>query len=230
MVTHPLGYETLRSPSTEVLIRRNICLRTVSCTATALSFELQRKGRALNGLRGKGLQRMGGAVEAPGINNLSRNYKLPDILLHTVICDLLLAWSLLLYTEIWETTTKGKNSEMNISDGNHYHYYNSFCHYHKSLLIHSFISQASCWHQEPEKRSRYSNWLQAGRPKVRSSSPGRVKIFLLFTSSTPLLGPTQPLSLVVKRPGREANYSTPASAEVKNTWIYTSTRSYVFMA
>jgi hypothetical protein len=32
----------------------------------------------------------------------------------------------------------------------------------------------------------------------------------------------------VKRPGREADRSPPASAEVKNTWIYTSTPPYVF--
>jgi len=46
------------------------------------------------------------------------------------------------------------------------------------------------------------------------------------------LGPTQPpiqwvpgaLSPRIKRPGREANYSPPSSAEVKNAWshIYTS--------
>jgi hypothetical protein len=33
----------------------------------------------------------------------------------------------------------------------------------------------------------------------------------------------------VKRPGRGANHSPPSSAEVKNTWIYTSTPPYVFM-
>jgi hypothetical protein len=31
------------------------------------------------------------------------------------------------------------------------------------------------------------------------------------------------LSAGVKRPGREADYSTPASAKVKKTWINTST-------
>jgi hypothetical protein len=31
------------------------------------------------------------------------------------------------------------------------------------------------------------------------------------------------LSPVVKRPGREVGHSPPASAEVKKTWIYTST-------
>jgi hypothetical protein len=38
------------------------------------------------------------------------------------------------------------------------------------------------------------------------------------------------LSLEVKRPGREADYSPPASAEAKNMWIYTSTPQYAFMA
>jgi hypothetical protein len=34
----------------------------------------------------------------------------------------------------------------------------------------------------------------------------------------------------VKRPGREADYSPPASSEVKKMWIYTSTPPYAFMA
>jgi hypothetical protein len=33
----------------------------------------------------------------------------------------------------------------------------------------------------------------------------------------------------VKWPGREAHNSSPTSAEVKKTWIYTSTPPYVFM-
>jgi hypothetical protein len=55
-------------------------------------------------------------------------------------------------------------------------------------------------------------------------------IFLFTTVSRTALGPTQPLilwvpaalPLGVKRPGREADYSPPSSAEVKNTWNYTS--------
>jgi hypothetical protein len=35
--------------------------------------------------------------------------------------------------------------------------------------------------------------------------------------------------LGVKRPGSEADHSLPYRAEVKNTWIYTSTPPYVFM-
>jgi hypothetical protein len=31
-------------------------------------------------------------------------------------------------------------------------------------------------------------------------------------------------------PGREADHSSPASAVVKNTWIYTSIPPYVFLA
>jgi hypothetical protein len=36
--------------------------------------------------------------------------------------------------------------------------------------------------------------------------------------------------LGVKRPGSDADHSPPTSAEVKKTWIYTSTNPYVFMA
>jgi hypothetical protein len=52
-----------------------------------------------------------------------------------------------------------------------------------------------------------------------------------ITTFRPDLGPTQPpiqwipgaLSLGEKRPGHEADRSPPSSAEVKNTWSYTST-------
>jgi hypothetical protein len=64
------------------------------------------------------------------------------------------------------------------------------------------------------------------------------KYFHFSMSSRPALGPTQPLSQCVrgalsagvKRPGREAHQSSPTSAEVKKTWIYTSTPPYAFMA
>jgi hypothetical protein len=36
--------------------------------------------------------------------------------------------------------------------------------------------------------------------------------------------------LGVKRPGREADHSSPTRAEVKKLWIYTFTPSYAFMA
>jgi hypothetical protein len=92
--------------------------------------------------------------------------------------------------------------------------------------------------EEPGLRSPYSDWIRARRPRGRSSSPGGVKNFLFFTSSRPALGSTQPpirsvprvLPLEVKRPGHEADHSPPVSAEVKKTWIYTSTPPYAFMA
>jgi hypothetical protein len=78
--------------------------------------------------------------------------------------------------------------------------------------------------EEPGWRSRYSDSLRAGRPRGRSSRPGRVKNFLFFTSSRPALGSFQPIPRVpgalsrrVKRPGREADHSPPASAEVRWT-------------
>jgi hypothetical protein len=40
-------------------------------------------------------------------------------------------------------------------------------------------------------RSRYSDWLLAGRPRGWSSSPSRTKNFIFSTSSIPALGPTQ---------------------------------------
>jgi hypothetical protein len=61
---------------------------------------------------------------------------------------------------------------------------------------------------------------------------------IFSTSSRPALGSTQPpiqwvpgaLSPGVERPGREAHQSPPASAEVNNMRIYTSTPPYAFMA
>jgi hypothetical protein len=86
------------------------------------------------------------------------------------------------------------------------------------------------------KRSRYRDWLRAGRPRGRSSGGG--KNFYFSMSSRPALG-VQPtsypmgtgaLSPGVKRQGREADHSPPTSAEMKKMWIYTSTPTYVFMA
>jgi hypothetical protein len=72
----------------------------------------------------------------------------------------------------------------------------------------------------------------------RSSSPGGGKNFHFSVSSRRALGPTQPpilwvpgaLSPGVKRNVREADHSPPNSAEVKETWVCTSTAPYVFMA
>jgi hypothetical protein len=43
-----------------------------------------------------------------------------------------------------------------------------------------------------QQRSRYSDWLRAGWPRGRSSSPGRVKNFLFSKSSRLFLESTQP--------------------------------------
>jgi hypothetical protein len=85
---------------------------------------------------------------------------------------------------------------------------------------------------EQRWRSRYSNWLWAGRPRGRISSLGRSRISLIFTSSSqpPIQWVAGILSPEVKRPGHEADHPRPTSAEFNNTWIYTSTPLYVFVA
>jgi hypothetical protein len=68
--------------------------------------------------------------------------------------------------------------------------------------------------------------------------PSMVKDFLFSTSSRSTLGSTQPpiqwvlgaISPGVKRTGREADHLTPTNAEVKKTWVYTSTSPYAFIA
>jgi hypothetical protein len=88
------------------------------------------------------------------------------------------------------------------------------------------------------QRSRYIDWLRAGRPRGRSSSPGGRKNFHSSMSSRQALGPTQPpikwmpvaLSPEVKLSRREADHSPPTSADVKKTWVCTSTPPYAFMA
>jgi hypothetical protein len=95
---------------------------------------------------------------------------------------------------------------------------------------HSFLTKKSVmifWEstviREPGYRSRYNDWLRAGCLRGRSSSPGRVKNFLFFTSFRPALGPILPpiqwvpgaLSSGIRRPGCEADHWPPTSAEVK---------------
>jgi hypothetical protein len=51
--------------------------------------------------------------------------------------------------------------------------------------------------------------------------------------STPAVGFTQPpIQWLpgVKRPGHDADHSSPPNTEVKKMWIYTSTPPYAFMA
>jgi hypothetical protein len=81
--------------------------------------------------------------------------------------------------------------------------------------------------QQPMNRARVvgiATGYERDDRGVGSSSPGRGKNFLFSTSSRPALGLTQPpiqrvlgdLSPRVKRLGREADHSPPASAEVNN--------------
>jgi hypothetical protein len=93
------------------------------------------------------------------------------------------------------------------------------------MYVHDFVQEPG--RDEPEKRSRYSDWLRTGRPRGRILRLGGGKNFDFHVSSRPALGPTQPpiewvsgaLSPGTKQPGREADNSPPTSAEVKKTWI-----------
>jgi hypothetical protein len=83
--------------------------------------------------------------------------------------------------------------------------------------------------REPGQCSQYSNWLRAGQPRDRSSSPRGNKNFHFSMSSRQALRPTQPpiqwvpgaLSMGVKQPGREAGHSPPATAKVKEKLVCT---------
>jgi hypothetical protein len=111
-----------------------------------------------------------------------------------------------------------------------------------------YVSLCSLWFRNPI-RLNVGFYFEPHRPtrKSRNSSVNiangwtagvrfPVKIFLYSTSSRPALGPTQsPTQCVpevhsagVKRSGREADRQPPA--EVKKTWICTSTHPYAFMA
>jgi hypothetical protein len=77
----------------------------------------------------------------------------------------------------------------------------------------------------------YSAGLRSGWSGVRfPAEAGNFSLHHCVQVSRPVLGPTQPpiqrvprpLSLGVKRPGRESDHSPPSSAEVKTAWNYTS--------
>jgi hypothetical protein len=69
----------------------------------------------------------------------------------------------------------------------------------------------------------------------RTSSPGGFKDLLHVVQTGSGVKPTSypmgtgALSQGVKRPGREADHSPPASSEVKKMWIYTPTPPHAFM-
>jgi hypothetical protein len=68
--------------------------------------------------------------------------------------------------------------------------------------------------------------------------PVGLSVLFFATASRPTFGPTQPpingyqgaLSPGVKRPGGEANNSSPSSSKLKNACSYAFTSPYVFMA
>jgi hypothetical protein len=69
--------------------------------------------------------------------------------------------------------------------------------------------------------SRYSDWLRARWPRCLSSSHGRIKNIAQTGSGVhPAYCPMGPVALSpgVKWQGREADHSTPTSAQVKKTW------------
>jgi hypothetical protein len=56
-----------------------------------------------------------------------------------------------------------------------------------------------------------------------------VVFFFVVQTGSGAYPASYPMGTGVKRPGLEADYSPQTSADVKNTWIYTSTPPYVFM-
>jgi hypothetical protein len=75
--------------------------------------------------------------------------------------------------------------------------------------------------------------LRVERSRFNSFGGGGQEFYVFATAATPALGPTQPpfqwvllaVAREVKRLGREADYSPPSSAELKNELSYTSTPS-----
>jgi hypothetical protein len=90
-------------------------------------------------------------------------------------------------------------------------------------------------HIKPVQRSRYAEWLGAGWPGGRSSSPGKGKTFLtphVVQTGSGAHSASYPMGTGgfypgIKQPGSEADHSPPTSAEVKNT--HTSSRHSVYL-
>jgi hypothetical protein len=87
-----------------------------------------------------------------------------------------------------------------------------------TILTGEYVSLPLHVSAEPRWRSRYSDWLRAGRPRGRSSSPGSVKNFLQVVQTGSGAHPVSypkvrgAPSPGVKRHGREADHSPPTSA------------------
>jgi hypothetical protein len=115
-----------------------------------------------------------------------------------------------------------------------FHFLDYVIHFHCNVFLYRLkVARRIKFWPVTIPRSRYSDWMRAGRPRGPSLSPGMGKNFLLFTSIRPVLGPIEPPFQWVpggKAAGTEADHRLPTSAEVKNTWIRTSTPPYFFMA
>jgi hypothetical protein len=97
-------------------------------------------------------------------------------------------------------------------------------HHASSCLREEFVNTGTKLLFYPTEFTQETGIMQsAGRTRDRNSSPGESKIFLLSTSSRPVLGTTEPTlrsetwacSLAVNRSDREVDHS-PSCAEVKN--------------
>ena len=66
-------------------------------------------------------------------------------------------------------------------------------------------------------------WLRYALDGPGFKTRNEQEIFPISKTSKPALGPTHRSFLGVKRPGRDADHSSPTSAEVKDGWSYTST-------
>jgi Ni/Co efflux regulator RcnB len=106
-----------------------------------------------------------------------------------------------------------------------------FTHTHAHAHARARAQTQTQTHRHRHRHTDTDTHTRAGRPRGRSSSPGREKNFLFFKSSRPALRSTHPpiqwvpgaLSPGVKRPGREVDHSPPICTEVKKMWICTST-------
>jgi hypothetical protein len=81
----------------------------------------------------------------------------------------------------------------------------------------------------------WSSFLQISQISARFTSQKNVMFIVSSFPDVVQTGsevhPTSyPMGTGVSFPGREADHSSPTSAEVKTMWIYTSTPPYAFMA
>jgi hypothetical protein len=95
------------------------------------------------------------------------------------------------------------------------------------LITHSSVGRCALPASENKPQQISSSLLLVGPPRGRIRVPVGARFFFP-TSSRRIREPTHPpiqwvpgaLSPRVKRPGREADYSPPTTAKVKNIWLY----------